>query len=235
MQGNTIEDVQVPADEERDWGDLESRLRNQVGSMIDNAQMRLLLENMERKAEEVLQRDAAFFEALYALKSEIEKDPPVRSAMQVLETTGHRAFTSFVPRVSIRIRKGDDVLALPRRVESSLASPNELAREVSDELRSAANAVIERSGYRQELNAIINEAIGSSQRFEKMASEIDRAGYEIIICIDFSPYTRVHAADTATLPGEPAHLSKTVDTVPYPPLSQSDLRFLRALKIRADF
>ena len=203
--------------------------------MIDKTQMRSLLVNMERTAEEVLQRDAAFFETLYALKSEIDKDPHVRSAMQVLEATGHRAFTSFVPRLNIRVRTGNDVLGLPHPAESSCALPSEHTREVNDELRRAASAVIQRSSHRQELDAIINEAIGSSDSFERMASEIERAGYEIVICIDFSPYTRVHGVDFAMPQRQLPQPPNTGDAVPALRLSKSDLRFLSELKIRADF
>lgn len=202
--------------------------------MIDNTQMRSLLENMERAAEEVLQHDAAFFETLYALKSEIHADPQVRSAMRVLGAGGHRAFTSFVPRVNVRVRTENNVLALPRQPEAHSA-PASQQTELTDELRRAASAVIQRSSHRQELAAIINEAIGSSNTFEGIASEIERAGYEVVICIDFSAYTEVHGVDTNVSQFEGTNPSKTVDTVPTMPLSKSDLKFLNALRIRADF
>jgi hypothetical protein len=202
--------------------------------MIDKAHMRALLENMERAAEEVLQHDAAFFETLYALKSEIDRDPRVRSAMRVLQAAGQKAFTSFVPRVRIRARREDDVLGLPQRHEAPFAPATQQIRALTEELRSAASAVIQRSSHRRELDAIINEAVGSSDGFEGIASEIERAGYEVVICIDFSAYTKVHGADPVVPQLEPTNPAKTVDTPARLPFSNSDLKFLNALGIRVD-
>jgi hypothetical protein len=201
--------------------------------MIDEAHIRPLLENMERVAEQVLQRDAAFFETLYALKSEIDRDPRVRSAKQVLEACGQRGFASFVPRVRIRVRKENDVFGLPQPENSEVpATPQR--NGLNEELRSAASAVIQRSSHRRELDAIINEAVGTSHSFEEIASEIERAGYEVVICVDFSAYTRVQGGNAMLPQIEKPSPSNSPEARPHLPLSKSDLKFLSALRIRVD-
>jgi len=52
--------------------------------MMNKKVMRSLLENMEREAEESLQRDSAFSEVLQVLKWEINNDPRVQSAIRDL-------------------------------------------------------------------------------------------------------------------------------------------------------
>jgi hypothetical protein len=49
--------------------------------MIDRKTMRSLLENMEHAAEETLQQDSAFYQAVQALKLEIDNDPRVQSTV----------------------------------------------------------------------------------------------------------------------------------------------------------
>jgi len=70
--------------------------------MMNKKVMRSLLENMEREAEESLQRDSAFSEVLQVLKWEINNDPRVQSAIRDLEARGRRVFSSVVPRIRIR-------------------------------------------------------------------------------------------------------------------------------------
>ena len=81
--------------------------------MIDPKTMRSLLENMERAAEESLQQDSTFHEALQALKSEVDKDPRVQSAVAELRAAGRQVFSSFTPHIKIRIRTENGILELP--------------------------------------------------------------------------------------------------------------------------
>src|SRR5215472_2698326 len=158
--------------------------------MINDKTMRWMLENMENAAEEALRDDPAFYGALESLKAEIDRDPRVRSALRSLQEAGSKVFSSLVPRIRIRIRTHDGVMALPAtdRIAPVVEEP---VAQLSQELKSAASAVIMRGRYREELDSIMNEAICASLRFEGIASEIERAGYEIVICLDLSAYAKV--------------------------------------------
>jgi hypothetical protein len=205
--------------------------RTKGSNMIDQREMQSLLENMEGAAERALQRDAAFFETLQALKLEIEGNLGVRSAMLQLQTLGQRAFTSLVPRINIRVRTADGVLGLPR---TTGLPEHQRSEALIGELRKAATAVIQGSGHGRELNAIVNEAIGSSAVFEDIASRLERQGYEIIICLDFSPYAQLRGGEGCVPVLERESPAVGGKPVPATPFSNYDLQFLSALRIRTD-
>jgi hypothetical protein len=208
--------------------------------MMNKKVMRSLLESMEREAEESLQRDSAFSEVLQVLKWEINNDPRVQSAIRDLEARGRRVFSSVVPRIRIRIRGDEGVLLLPGRTEVPTSAAAEQVGRLTEELRSAASAVIMKSRYREELELIVNKAVGSSDRFEGIASEIENAGYEVLICLDLSAYAQVQQS--------PPRLSKAsrADEAMVRPrrppyeeasnlkFSDHDLRFLKALRIKVE-
>ena len=158
---------------------------------MDQYSMQGLLKEMENAAELVLQQDAAFFEALQALKWEIDGDPRVKSAVRDLRAAGQKVFSSFVPHVKVRIRTqaGRHEAAKPADAAGpSAADP--IARQIQ-ELKSAASAVIMASRYCQELERIVNEAVTASESFENMASRVERAGHEVAISFDLSAYVQV--------------------------------------------
>src|SRR5215469_11906388 len=119
--------------------------------MIDKHEMRELLKGMQRAAEEVLQQDAAFFEALQALKWEIDSDSRVQSAVRGLQAAGQKVFSSFVPHIKVRVRTSEGVFTLPKPLESSSIPAAEPVAELTQELKNAANAVIMTSNYCQDL------------------------------------------------------------------------------------
>lgn len=195
--------------------------------MIDDKTMRWMLESMENAAEEALRGDRAFYEALRSLKAEIDRDPRVKSAIRSLEDAGSKVFSSLVPRIKIRIRTNEGLVALPAgRVPPIVEEP---VAQLSQKLRSAASAVITRGHYREELDSIMNEAICSSTRFEGIACEIERAGYEIVICLDLSAYAQVRGVS------EPIRNARSSAGSKEPfngMLSGQDLKFLKAIGIR---
>lgn len=83
-------------------------------NMINQKAMRSLLENMERAAEEILRQDAAFYEALQALKVEMDSDARVQSAVAALQAAGRRVFNSFVPQIKIRIKTEQGTFGWPK-------------------------------------------------------------------------------------------------------------------------
>jgi hypothetical protein len=207
--------------------------------MMNKKVMRSLLENMEREAEESLQRDSAFSEVLQVLKWEINNDPRVQSAIRDLEARGRRVFSSVVPRIRIRIRGDEGVLLLPGRTEVQTSSAIEQVGRLTEELRSAASAVIMRSRYREELELIVNKAVGSSDRFEGIASEIESAGYEVLICLDLSAYAQVQQSPPRVSRGRAEEAMVRPRRPPYEEtvnlrFSDHDLRFLKALRIKLE-
>ncbi|HKW77375.1 MAG TPA: hypothetical protein VJN64_17715 [Terriglobales bacterium] len=197
-------------------------------SMINDKTIRLMLENMESAAQEAVRSDPAFFEALQSLKAEIDRDPRVQAAVNNLRAAGSRVFSSLVPHIRIRLRTNGGLVSLPVKDQGIVVPSVELV-QLTQELKSAASAVIMRGRYREELDHILNEAVGGSVRFEGMASEVEGAGYEVVICLDLSAYAQVressepHCKTRQRASTEP--LSKL--------LSAQDLKFLKALKIKA--
>jgi hypothetical protein len=195
--------------------------------MIDDKTMRSMLEGMERAAEEALHGDPAFYETLRSLKAEIDRDPRVQTAISQLHAAGSSVYSSLVPRVKIRVRTSAGEISLPSRTKNQPSAP---VAHLTQELRSAAAAVMVRGRYREALDHIMNDAVGASERFEDLASELERAGNEIVICLDLSAYAQIRRSSgklllTRNSPSstEPlAHL-----------LSGQDLQFLKELKISA--
>jgi hypothetical protein len=202
--------------------------------MIDKKTMRSLLEKMEHAAEEPLQHDSTFYAAVRALKREIDNDPQVQSTVSELRAAGRSVFHSFVPRIKIRIKSEEDVFALPRPAHIRVAPACEQVGRLTQELRNAASAAIERSRYYRELGTIVNDAVGASDRFEGIASEVERAGYEVLICLDLSAYAQVKGLALAHRQvGEPTAQRPCHGHVPIQ-LSGSDRKFLKDLKISID-
>jgi hypothetical protein len=202
--------------------------------MIDRNIMWSLLEKMELAAQETLQHDLAFYKTVRALKQEIDDDPLVQSTVSELQAAGHSVFSSFVPHIKIRIRTDEGIFALPGPAHFPVAPAVEQVGRLTQELRNAASAVIRRSCNYRELGAIVNEAVGASDRFEGIASKIESAGHKVLICLDLSAYARVRGS-------APAHPQVQEADVQIPPLetipiqlSGSDRKFLKSLKIRID-
>jgi hypothetical protein len=196
--------------------------------------MQLHLQNMERAAEQALQGDSTFYEALQALKYEIDSDTRVRAAIHDLQAAGREVFSSFVPYIRIRIRTSEGTLSLPRQSEKNQSAPVEQIARLTQELRNAASDVIMRSGHRQELDSIVNEAIGASASFEGIASEIEEAGHEVLICLDLSTYAQVRESSTQSHRiSQPKVLKAHKEPLNHLLLSDRDLKFLKALKIKS--
>lgn len=201
--------------------------------MMDQKVMRSLLEDMEQAAEQTLQQDAAFHEALLALKFEIDSDPRVLAAVGELQASGRRVFNSFVPRIRIRIRTEQGVYALPKRADALSAVAPEDGR-LREELNSAASEVIRNSPYYRELDTIINEVVGSSDRFEGIAAEFERQGYEVLLCLDLSAYAQIQSSGLPSRPSrQPGRETSGGDAIVLP-LSSVDVKFLKALRISVD-
>jgi hypothetical protein len=193
--------------------------------MIDDKTMRSMLEGMERAAEEALQADPAFYETLRSLKAEIDRDPRVQSAISQLHTAGSAVYSSLVPRIKIRIRTSAGEISLPNKKVGSQSEP---VAHLTQELRSAAAAVMMRGRYREALDHIMNDAVGASERFEDLAGELERAGNEIVICLDLSAYAQIRKTSGKLL------LSRNSQSSTEPLahlLSRQDLQFLKELKI----
>jgi len=202
--------------------------------MIDKPEMHLLLQTMERAAKDVLQHDPAFFETLHALKAEIERTPRVQVALNGLQRLGNGSFTSFVPRINVRVRTKNGVHDLTSpglTYPSQMRNSDPQFQSLTEELRAAAAEVINGSNYRKELNVVVNEAISSSDIFEGIASRIEHEGYEVIICLDFSTDTQVRG-NRSSLPRRSGLATSECSAALS--LSTYDLTFLTTLGIRTD-
>lgn len=188
---------------------------------------------MESVAVSALQQDSAFYEALHALKWEIDNDPGVQSAVQNLRAAGQSVFSSFVPLLKVRVRTEEGIFALTPQAETSALVPEPVGA-LTQELKNAASAVIVKSHHCIELNRIVNEAVAANHSFEKMACEIENAGYEVLLSLDLSAYAQVRQSSA------PVHALQPVRKPDYPKAPPSikftahDYDFLRALKIKAD-
>lgn len=202
--------------------------------MIDRKIMRSLLEKMEHAAEETLQRDAAFHKALLALKSEIDSDPIVQATVRQLQATGGTVFRSFVPHIKIRVRTEEGIFALPRPAQVPGSDRAETVDSLLTELKNAATTVIKNSRYYHQLDSIVNEVIGTSERFEGIASEIESAGYEVLICLDLSAYAQVQGMARPSHRHWQTHTELSREQALLIQLSGSDRKFLADLKIKID-
>jgi hypothetical protein len=201
--------------------------------MIDRKTMRSLLENMEQAAEESLHQDSNFYEALQALKWEIDNDPQVRSTMSELQAAGRKVFNSFVPHIKIRVRTAEGVFALPKPAQTAECETEEAGR-LTQTLRNAAGAVIKKSRHYRKLDAIVNQAVGASDRFEGIASKVEKAGYEVLICLDLSAYAQVQGSVPPRRLALPQHVPTPGPEPVSIVLSGADRNFLKSLKIKVD-
>ena len=199
--------------------------------MIDKRTMRSLLKNMESVAMSTLQQDSTFYEALHALKWEIDNDPGVQSAVQNLRAAGQNVFSSFVPQLKVRVRTEEGIFVLPRQAETSTLPAD---GALTQELKNAASAVIVKSRHCEELNHIVNEAVAANHNFEKMACEIENAGYEVLLSLDLSAYVQVRRSSAPVRMLPPARRPDHSEAAPIMELSAHDHDFLKALKIKAD-
>lgn len=219
--------------------------------MWDRSTLRLLLRNMEREAQAALAHDASFFEALQALKWEVDSDARVKAAMRGLRDRGLSVFSSFAPRIRILLRAGETLLALPKCEATSHGHDGEdfdhvgqiLSATLTQELRDAARAVIAASPYCRELDGIINEAVHANASFERIAAAVERAGYELQICLDLSTYAQVRrrSATPVQVQEHPASPARVPEMGPRSwgesfdlRLSSRDVRFLKQLRINPD-
>jgi hypothetical protein len=209
--------------------------------MMDQYAMQGLLKEMENAAELVLQQDAAFFEALQALKWEIDGDPRVKSAVRDLRAAGQNVFSSFVPRIKVRIKTQTGLHEATKPAGTAGPSAVDPIARQTLELKNAASAVIMASRYCQELERIVNEAVSASESFENMASRVERAGYEVVISLDLSAYVQVQASSAVAVRSHGTALQKissqnssSSGELADIKLSSYDLNFLKALKIKTD-
>ena len=206
-----------------------------------------LLQNLERIAERALAKDASFLEALQVLKSEVDRDARVRAAKHALRNQGLIVFSSFSPRIRIRLHAGENVVALPEDVRAAGRSDSEHFQHmnqigsdpVTQGVRDAASAVVGSSLHCRQLNRIVNEALQANGRFERTAGPLERAGYQLDICLDLSTYARVrqpaaqrspsvdHRASTRRQQSEALTSGKRWQL----PLSGQDMEFLKRLRI----
>ena len=207
-----------------------------------------IMERPERAAEEALQRDPTFHEALQALKFEIDSDPHVQATMGELQAAGQRVWNSLVPRINVKIRTDEGIVARPRSSQFRSNTRVEPVGRLTLELRSAAGAVIKNSRYCSEISNIINEAVGASEYFEEIVAQIERAGYKVLICLDLSSYAQIQAAQSqaetnavqssgSSLPeNESSEIEPRVQRKDAAPmhLSEKDRRFLKGVGIQAD-
>ena len=201
--------------------------------MLDKRTMRSLLKSMESVAMSTLQQDSAFYEALHALKWEIDNDPGVQSAVQSLRAAGQNVFSSFVPQIKVRVRTEEGIFTLTRQAEFNSLDPEPLGA-LTRELKNAASAVIMQSRHCEELNHIVNEAVAANHNFEKMACEIENAGYEVLLSLDLSAYAQVRQSSAPVRMLPPARRPDHSKAAPIMELSAHDHDFLKALKIKAD-
>jgi hypothetical protein len=202
---------------------------------------------LAKEAQSTLARDGSFLEALQALKWEVDRDARVKAAMHGLRDRGLSVFTSFVPRIRIRLHAGDTVLALPKDGAKSsrpdvldLGPVRSMTNEpLTQELRDAASAVLTDSPHCRHLDGIVNEAVQANSVFERLAAAVERAGYELQICLDLSTYTQVReqSSSGAQMPGHQVPQTENQSSQMNSGvllLSDLDEQFLKAMRISPD-
>jgi hypothetical protein len=215
---------------------------------MDRSALRSQLRDLEHEAQSALAGDACFFEALQALKWEVDNDARVRDAMRALRDRGLSVYSAFVPRVRVWLHAGETVLAL--HSDSTRANLREdqgqdrldqvSSDSLTQELRDTASSVLAASLYRRQLKRIVNEALQASEAFERLAAGVERSGYELQICLDLSTYAQVREKKLTAAPDHvsrtethPPMLANAVETSRLP-LSRLDVDFLKELRIRPD-
>lgn len=197
--------------------------------MIDDKAMWTMLQEMQSAAEDALRADPAFYEKLRSLKAEIDCDPRVQSAVGRLNAAGSKVYSSLVPRIRVRVRTINGEISLPDSSKDSNAVSAPVAH-LTQELKNAACAVMIRGHYREDLDVIMNNAVGTCDRFEGVAAEVEKAGYEVVICLDLSAYAQVQSPD----PAQRRASSSQSFTEPLGRLlSGQDLKFLKDLGIKS--
>jgi len=167
---------------------------------MERRKLDILLRNLEGKAQRALSEDVSFLEALQGLKWEVDNDARVKAATQALRDRGLIPCSSLAPRIRIGLHAGEDVFTLPKDSPPSSSSDAEdlgyvrqIASEaVTQELRDAATAVLDASPYCRQLERIVSKALHAKASFERIAAALERAGYQLHICLDLSAYARVH-------------------------------------------
>ena len=218
---------------------------------MDRNKLRWLLQKMEKEARSALFTDGSFLEALQALKWQVESDAQVRAATLALQERGINVFTSFVPRIRIRLFAGETVLA-PKDNTAGSSYPDiedrdpvtEISSEpITRELCDAASAAIAASPYCRHLDVIVNEAVKANGLFDRLAAAIERAGYELQISLDVSTYAQVRGPRLAYAQSPNGRVSPAA-TQQFQPtdsddtsglyLSSDDMQFLKDLRISLD-
>jgi len=195
--------------------------------MIDDKTMRSMLEGMESAAEEALRGDAAFYDTLRTLKAEIERDSRVQSAINELHAAGTKVYSSLVPRIKVRVRTSSGEIFLAEQNGTARDSSAHVAH-LTQELRSAAHSVMIHGRYREVLDNIMNHAVQSSDRFERIAAQVEEDGNEIVICLDLSACARVR--ETPRADRQPTAPHAAIGPLALL-LSKNDRKFLKDLKI----
>jgi len=219
---------------------------------MERSKLDIQLRNLEREAQNALTDDVSFLEALQGLKWEVDSDARVKAATQALRNRGLMVCSSFAPRIRIALHAGEDVFALPKHSPAENlpdAEDADHAREIvsgaaTQELRDAATAVVSASLYCRQLDGIIGEALHATAGFERIAAKLERAGYQLHICLDLSTYARVYEArsegltspeDKQSLNERQRSRSRSSSLSPRDrwqlPLSGQDIEFLRKLNI----
>jgi len=190
---------------------------------------------MEQAAEATLQQNPTFAEAVQALKFEIDNDPRVLATVGELQAVGRSVLNSFVPHIKIRVRTEEGIFSLPKRPRILPPPPSDPVGVLTQELKTAASVAIKNSPHFQQLENIVNEAVGASEQFEGIALEVESAGYEVLICLDLSAYVEVRGG-----PNAPPHRDRDL-AVPEPSdqswpihLSGTDLMFLKGVGISVE-
>jgi hypothetical protein len=207
---------------------------------MDTNHLRVQLRNLEREAQSSLAADASFLEALQCLKWQIDRDARVKAAMNALRDRGLKVFSSFTPRIRIRLLAGETIVALPTNTAESnrphaedFGYVNQIATEpLIQAVRDAASAVVLNSRHSLQLDGIVNEAVQANSAFEKIATDIERAGYQVNLCLDLSAYAQVrdprskmsHVAKKSPVPPD-------MDSCSPMALSGQDLQFLKDMRI----
>src|SRR5581483_977101 len=95
---------------------------------------------------------------------------------------------------------------------------------LTEQLKQAAYEVIAASTHRRRLERIINEAVFASRTFQSLASQLEIAGYELAICLDFSNYPQVR---------EKTRYPEALESAGSQ-LTPADREFLQSMHIRPD-
>jgi hypothetical protein len=111
---------------------------------------------------------------------------------------------------------------------------------ITQELRDAASAVVADSPYCRQLDGIVNEAVQANGVFERLAAAVERAGYELHICLDLSTFAQVREQTSrgAQIPGHQVPQTEKQQSHRMNSellfLSELDVQFLKEMHISPD-